>query len=130
MTQIDQFESIFRAASKTLFQYSDWPVKKVLTISDGSRDEAKAFESQVKQFVANAFDIEQVDWEVVQGNQFTSVGQLVEIVNQTKPDLICSHRNLQIPSEDFPYSLGVYIDVLTQATTVPVLLLPNPSATG
>ena len=32
-----------------------------------------------------------------------------------------------MPIEDHPFSLGVYIDVLTQATDFPILLLPRPN---
>ena len=35
------------------------------------------------------------------------------------------YRNLHIPATEHPYSLGVYVDVLTQATTTPILLMPR-----
>ena len=130
MTQIDQFESIFRAASKNQFEYQDWAVQKVLTISDGSREQTAAFEQLVQKFVSNAFETSPIQWISCSGDDFSSVGELVEKVEQERPDLICSHRNLQIPADEFPYSLGVYIDVLTQATTFPVMLLPHRTQTG
>jgi hypothetical protein len=40
--------------------------------------------------------------------------------------LVCTYRNLRIPATEFPFSLGVFVDVLTQATSIPVLLLPRP----
>lgn len=125
MTQIDQFESIFRAASRSLFEYSEWKVQKVLTVCDGNEAVAKKFESQIRRFVSNAFDVDAIEWKVLPGDQFSSVKQLIELVDAEQPDLVCSHRNLHIPASEYPYSLGVYIDVLSQVSTVPLLLLPQ-----
>ena len=33
-----------------------------------------------------------------------------------------------MPANEFPYSLGAYVDVVTQATEIPVLVLPHPAA--
>ena len=46
------------------------------------------------------------------------------------PDLICTYRNLHHPARDYPYSLGVHVDVMTQATDAPVLLLPHPESSA
>ena len=51
---------------------------------------------------------------------------MVEKIVQIQPDLICTFRNLHAPARDYPYSLGVYLDVLSQATDIPVLALPSP----
>ena len=56
---------------------------------------------------------------------FTSIQQLLDRVDQHDVDLICTYRNLHTPAADHPYSLGGYIDVLTQATDTPTLLLPS-----
>jgi len=40
--------------------------------------------------------------------------------------LICTYRNLHLAIPDFPHSLGVFVDVLTQVVAMPVLLLPSP----
>lgn len=128
MTQIDQFESIFRAASKTKFEYSDWSVQKILTVGDGSQQESTEIENQVKEFVSNSFEVDAIEWESLNGNGFSSVKQLIDKVHESSPDLICCRRNLHIAADEYPYSLGVYVEVLTQATDIPVLLLPTPDA--
>ena len=43
-----------------------------------------------------------------------------------RPGLICTHRHLHSESWRWPYTLGEYLDVLTQATTTPVLVIPHP----
>lgn len=126
MTQIDQFESIFRAASKSVFEYEDWDLRKITVVCDGDKNAANAFCEDIKQFVSHAFDLESIQWTVIAGSEFTTVDSLIKLVEKESPCLICSHRNLHIPSTEYPYSLGVYIDVLTQAAEAPVLLLPHP----
>lgn len=126
MTQIDQFESIFRAASKSVFEYEDWDLKKITVVCDGDKSAATAFCEDIKQFVSHAFDVNAIQWTVIAGSEFTTVDSLIKLIEEESPCLICSHRNLHIPSTEYPYSLGVYIDVLTQAADAPVLLLPHP----
>lgn len=126
MTQIDQFESIFRAASKSVFEYEDWELKKIVVVCDGDQDTANLFCDEIKNFVSHAFDVEDIEWTVIAGSEFTSVDALIKLVEAKSPCMICSHRNLHIPSTEYPYSLGVYIDVLTQVADAPVLLLPHP----
>ena len=69
----------------------------------------------------------EISWHKISGNQHTSVNDLLQHIEQAKPDLICTYRNLHAPASDFPYSLGVYIDVLSQVTAMPVLVLPSPN---
>ena len=45
-------------------------------------------------------------------------------------DSVCTYRNVGGKARDFPFSLGSYVDVLTQATTTPLLLMPSPDANG
>ena len=125
MTQIDQFESIFRAASKTLFEYSDWSVRKILTIGDKGPEETSQIQSRIQEFLSHAINLDQVEWKQLDGSDFGSVKQLVEAVESESPDVICCRRNLHVQADEYPYSLGVYVEVLTQATNFPVLLLPT-----
>lgn len=125
MTQIDQFESIFRAASKSLFEYSDWELKKVLTISDSTHEQARQTQEQIRNFLNQAMDVEPVEWVTLEGQNFQTVKQLIDTVDGIQPDLICCRRNLHVEADEYPYSLGVYVEVLTQATNIPVLLIPT-----
>lgn len=126
MTEIDQFESVFKSAGKTLFQHEDVSVKKVLVVSDASAAESTKALTICQDFL----DVLGVDvqWQVVDGSQFTSIGQLLELVEQHSPDLICTYRYLHIEAREFPYSLGSYLDVLTQVSAVPVLVMPRPAS--
>ena len=52
--------------------------------------------------------------------------ELLERVEAERPGLICTHRHLHSESWRWPYTLGEYVDVLTQATATPVLVMPHP----
>lgn len=68
------------------------------------------------------------EWDHLSGDDFASVRELLDRVDDRSPDLIVTWRHLHSGAWHWPYSLGEYLDVLTQATEVPVLVLPHPDA--
>ena len=127
MTQIDEFESLFKSADKPVFHLQDIQLKRVMIILDENAVQPEEYADRIKQFVG-VIDRpdEHPEFEVVTGDRFQEVQELLARVGEFRPDLICTYRNLHIPATDHPYSLGVYVDVLTQASHIPVLLLPRP----
>ena len=127
MTQIDEFESLFKAAAKPVFRIEPVTIHRVMILVDAEARERPEFLERVGEFLAVLNELEQqIETVTVTDRQFANVDELMEQVQQVKPDLVCTYRNLRMPCEQYPYSLGVYIDVLTQATSIPVLLLPRP----
>ncbi len=126
MTEIDQFESVFKSASKTLFQPKDVSVNEVLVVSDGDEAAAAKFADICRTFLAVLGDV--VKWRVVDGSQFDSVGGLLQLLEQNDADLICTHRYLHMKAREYPYSLGTYLDVLTQVSAAPVVVMPHPGS--
>ena len=128
MTQIDEFESRFKSAAKPVFHLAPVQLQTILILIDGSADHLREYVAKIEAFlkVLNTAD-SSINVEIVTGDRFSGVDKLLEIVEQSRPDLICTYRNLHTPATEFPYSLGVYVDVLTQATEIPILLLPHPS---
>jgi nucleotide-binding universal stress UspA family protein len=126
-TKVDQFESIFRASSKTRLEYSEIDVESVLVVSDGDEDAAEAVGAWVKEFLSVLKRGENIRWRIVQGSEFSTVPELLGIVESERPGLICTHRHLHSDSWQWPYTLGEYVDVLTQVTTTPVLVMPHPN---
>lgn len=124
MTNIDQFESVFKAADKPQFSRESVEFAKVLLVSDLDEPQSRLLEAKVQEFLGSA--VTDARWELLYDNLFTSVASLIDLVSTARPDLICTYRNLKTPAPEYPYSLGGYVDVLTQATEIPVLLLPNP----
>jgi hypothetical protein len=128
MTRIDQFESAFLSASRTVFSYQPVKIERAMVITDLSDYEARLFGDRVRAFTRVLGD--GVAWRDVHGDVCKSVGQLLELVEQERPDLICTYRHLHSGAWRWPYGLGEHLDVLTQVTTTPVLVLPRPGDDG
>ena len=127
MTQIDEFESLFKSASKPVFHIEPVTVNRVMVVLDEAAPLSPEYVPSVMKFLSVLNNIEQdIETLIVTGEQYHSVGNLLELIQDFEPDLVCTYRNLRIPATEFPFSLGVFVDVLTQATSIPVLLLPRP----
>lgn len=130
MSKLDQFESAFKSAAKEQYRYSAVTLAKILVVTDLNESASMRFCDDVKAFL----DVVQVKdgakWAVHHTTPNGDVGELLEVVEREHPDLICSYRNLHGRARHYPFSLGAHIDVLTQATSTPVLLLPPPTDEG
>lgn len=125
MTKLDQFESVFRAASKAVFEYERIAIKSVLVVTDQEEEAAARTGEQVVKFL-NVLD--DADFRVVGADEFGDVPELLGLVEEHRPDLVCTYRHLHSESWRWPHTLGEYVDVLTQATTTPVVVLPHPKS--
>ena len=126
MTDIDQFESVFKAADKPQFALEPINIQRGLAVTDLDAEESAAFLARVKQLLGARADA--MEWSVVDGPAYQRVPELLAQIEDRRPELICTYRNLHTPANDYPYSLGVYVDVLAQAAAAPLLLLPHPQA--
>ena len=128
MSDIDQFESVFRSAIRDVYEYRQIKFTKFLLITDLDQAESNEFAIQVKQFF-HVIDIaDEGEWSVLNKADFSSTQELLEIVERIKPDLIFTYRNLHSQAWKYPHSLGEYLDVLIQKTKTPVFVLPHPLA--
>ena len=126
MTNIDQFESLFKKADKPRFQLEDVKLNNLLVVSDGDLELTDRFTEQAARFLSHATSEGDVTWHKIQGEQHTSVSALLRQIEAIEPDLICTYRNLHAPLSDYPYSLGAYLDVMAQVAAMPVIVLPSP----
>ena len=126
MTKVDQFESVFRAAARTVFTLQDVEVGSVLVVCDRDTSEADDIGAKARAFLEVLDRTENIRWRIVHGNEFKTVPDLLELVEGEHPGLICTYRHLHSESWRWPYTLGEYVDVLTQATTTPVIVTPHP----
>ena len=126
MTNIDQFASAFKAADKPQFSLETVKLDSVAVVTDLASPDADRFHDDVRHFLGASI-APQI--RIILGEQFRDVNELLREIDKTPTDLICTHRNLHTQAPDHPYSLGAYVDVLTQVSTIPVLLLPNPHTT-
>jgi hypothetical protein len=125
MTKIDQFESVFKASAKQVYAHTPIRLTKVLVVTDLDPYQARLLGDRVRQLVPASGD-EAIAWRDLAGVEFKTVGELLQAVESEHPDLICAYRNLHSEAWRWPYSLGSHLDVLTQVTTTPVLVLPRP----
>jgi len=125
MSKIDQFESAFKSAERDPFQLEKVQFNNCLTVTDLDTEGAKAFERQVQPFLEHVTHADS-NWDCLTRADLRSVEMFLEEIEKKQPDLICTYRNLMAPAAEYPYSLGVFLDVMSQATSIPVLVVPSP----
>ena len=130
MDKVDQFESAFRSADKEVFRYRRLAIRSVLVVTDLTGDEAARFTADVRALTASLAANDDVTYVTITGDRFTSPKDLLDIVERQRPDLIVTYRCLHSQAWRWVFTLGAHIDVLTQATETPVLLLPHPARDG
>lgn len=128
MSRIDQFESVFKAASRTSFEHRPQNLNKVLLVSDLTEKDAWLYAAGIKRFLASIDPNEEIEWSSAAEDRGREIGDLLEVVEQERPDLICTYRSLYSEGWRWPFSLGEHLDVLTQATTTPVMVMPRPDS--
>jgi len=127
MTNLNTFESVFKAADKPVFDYAPVAVDRILLVTDLTAEEAGAMVPRLREFLA-AVDGGRNEWKALGAADFANVKELLDQVERYRPDLIVSWRHLRSDAWKWPFSLGEYLDVLVQATTSPVMILPHPDA--
>ena len=127
MTKIDQFESVFKAAVKEVYSYRRIEFLRVLVVTDLEPLAIGPLVAQVRDFLS-CIDSNETDWRSLSGAEFDSVQSLLDRVAAEGPDLIVTWRHLHSNAWQWGHSLGEYLDVLTQSTTCPVVVLPHPDA--
>lgn len=135
MSTLDHFESAFRSASKDTFTWAPPSVRKILVVTDLDAEASAQFKARVEQFLAGVLADTQTEdatpqWRVVIGEDYALVGELHRLVEDWAPDLICTYRNLHSSAWSFDFSLGEFVHVLSQATSVPILITPHPKQTN
>ena len=127
ITDVDQFESVFRSAVKERLGYEPIRIGSVIVVTDREADQASAFEASVRGFLGVLADASP-SWTLVTGGEFDTIGGLLEIIERAEPDLVCTYRHLHSAEWRDPRTLGDFVEALTQATTHPILVLPHPEA--
>jgi hypothetical protein len=130
MDKVDQFESAFRSAAKDVFHYRRRSIASMLVVTDLRGAAAQRFTHDVRAFTAALGENEDVHYVTIEGDRFESPKDLLEIVDEQRPDMIVTYRCLHSEAWRWVFTLGAHVDVLTQATTTPVLLLPHPTDAG
>ncbi|MAF11333.1 hypothetical protein CMK11_12855 [Candidatus Poribacteria bacterium] len=128
--RIDEFESVFRSADRTAYQFLPPPVRRALVLSDRPVDGAQAYEARVRAYVESGDPDTSLEWDSWHGEAPDTRQGFVDRLSSYDADLVVTHRNLHDSISDAHFGLGVYVHVLTQSTRVPVLVTPSPDAPG
>ncbi len=116
MTNVDQFESMFRSASREVFRHERVNIESALVVTDRDEEKAGFFADQIRQFLRVVSADETIRWRDANGSEFQTAGELLALVESAAPDIICTYRNLHSGAWKWPYSLGTHVDLLTQHT--------------
>jgi hypothetical protein len=128
LSQIDQFESVFRSAVKAVFEYSKIDIRSVLLVTDLDAEAAGTFQKSIQNFLKHPATEVEREFFIITGDEYHSTNDLLELLTQYSPDLICTYRNLHSNAWRFPHSLGEHLDVMLQKTDIPIMVLPHPEA--
>lgn len=123
--KIDQFESVFRAAQMPQFAYQPPSIEKLLLVTDVDADGAQRFADAIGRYLKPS-GLDAAVMEVIGAGDFDTIARMLELIEKHNPDLIVTYRNLHLKTQDLRHSLGAYLDTLTQATDVGVLVTPRP----
>ena len=124
MPSVDQFESVFKSASKVPFVYAPRRFGKILLIADTDAANAEAIGERVQRFLGTLDGRSQ--WLSAPAEDSQTVEALLALVERHRPGLLVTYRNLHSAAWQWPHSLGRHLDVLTQIAQCPVLVIPHP----
>ena len=125
MTNVDQFESVFRSAAKELYVQKPIEISRVLCLHDLEKEDSEALGASVRNFLA---PLSQLQLELFSAVEIADIEALEAKVQERKPDLIVTYRGLRSSGWRHRKSLGERLEVLTQSTPFPVLVIPHPKA--
>ena len=126
MSTLDRFESVFNAAAREVFAQQPVEIGRVLLVHDSAEALQDDFLYLAKGFLSVLEARDKPEWELFGGDAPFSVREVLNAVEQARPDLVVTYRHLHSAVGEWPHSLGEHVDVLTQATSTPVLVLPHP----
>ncbi len=124
MTNVDQFESVFRSAAKEIYVPRPIEVRNVLCLHDLDAERYPAFERAMLRFLGVLGP--GIQMTPLAAGDVTDLEALLQATLRAEPDLICTYRGLLSEGWRHPFSLGERLDVVTQATPFPVLVVPHP----
>lgn len=126
MTTLDQFESAFARADKVQFHLAPEPIRKILFLTDLDDEASERHLQELKTFLVVLEESEQPpEWHTLAGSHYANGPEVLAKIAELEPDLIVTYRLLKEITKDQTYSLGTYLDVLSQSILAPILVIPR-----
>lgn len=126
MTNIDQFESVFKAADKPRFAFETIELRSVLIVTDLGPEDAQRYQGRVAGMLKALRQYGELEFTTLGDADFETIDDAMWKIETTGASIVCLYRNLKTRATRYPFTLGTFVDVVTQASAVPVLLLPRP----
>ncbi len=121
-----RFQSVVEKTAISTFKPDELKLNNVVVIVDQNVEDAAAYLAELKSYFAGIIEADAID--VVGPDRYRNEEDILKIVAEKQPDLMCIYRHLCSQSYRLPHGLGEYVNILTQATDIPVLVLPHPKA--
>lgn len=99
---------------------------KALVVTDLKSEAANKYMENAKAFFSSIDG----SWDTLSSENFKTVRELLDLVENKNPDLIITYRHLHSEAWQWPHSLGEHLDVLIQVTEPPVAIMPHPDREG
>ena len=110
-------------------EYAPIRLHRSLLITDQKSPEETLLKNLTR-FLGVGRDGKSIDLEHISIDATCNVRELLNLVAEKKVEMLVTYRNLHSDAWSWPHSLGDAVDVLTQITDIPVLLIPNPKELG
>jgi nucleotide-binding universal stress UspA family protein len=125
LPSVDQFESVFKSASKAPFHYEPRSFSRILVITDADAAHGQIIGERVRRFLGTVDG--RAEWLIAPAADSETVEALLALVERQRPELLVTYRNLHSAAWQWPHSLGRHLDVLTQTVHCPVMVIPHPN---
>ena len=120
MLKIDHFASVFRAADKEIISIREREISKVLIVTDVNHEKSLEIWERWRSLFVHSVDV-----VILHGETSRDISTITQKVEEAECDLIISYRCLHSDNWKYPHAVGSYIEVMTQLTSKPVLLMPH-----
>ena len=100
-------------------------MRSALLVTDLPREEAERYGARAQRLFRALEQYGPVECRVVSGEEFHTVADIMQMIHDFQASMVGLYRSLKTESRNYPYTLGTIVDVITQATDIPVLLLPQ-----
>jgi hypothetical protein len=124
--RLDEFESVFRSAVKPTFQFDPPPLRRVLLVTQALDEVTNRVEPALERLLSALNNPGSLDLITASQQDWKTPSGLLKLVEEQRPDLVVTWRNLTADVDALEWDLGPIIHGLTQGAEVPVLLLPDP----
>ncbi len=122
MENLGIFESVFKRAVRDPFHFKKPILKNVLIVTDEKNTKLC---DTVQDWLKDQPIFGDAVWACIDGSTYDDWTSLHKILEAAPASLVVTHRLLKESHESNRYSLGSYLDTMTQALACPVLVIPT-----